>query len=92
MVMFTSGDIFKAKAAELLDEIQEVKKNQWNIISYQVWITKQTGQIRSILAIIRFTELKVNTKKCSLGSKDINHLGYVITWYGINFLKVKYKG
>ena len=24
--MFTSGDIFKAKAAELLDEIQEVKK------------------------------------------------------------------
>ena len=44
MVMFTSGDIFKAKAAELLDEIQEVKKT--NEILFLIKYELQNKQVR----------------------------------------------
>ena len=93
MVMYASGDIFKAKAGKLIGDIEGVKACIYGIlVLIRESYSNNMENMKVIFAGLRDAGLKVNEPKCSYVLKEITYLGYVITRYGIKYNPRKVQG
>ena len=84
MGIFMSGDIFQYKFNKLLGDIKRVKSYINNILVLNKGkFLDHVEQPRICFLCIRKASLKINSKKCRFGLKDITYLGYGITREGV---------
>ena len=80
MEMCALGDIFQAKADELLGDSKGVKTYIDDILALiNYCFGDHIEQLRIIFSRLSAEGLKVNAPKCGFGLKEIPYLGYVIT-------------
>ena len=81
MGMYNSRYILQAKLDKLLGDIKGVKSyiNDVLVLSKDI-LSKNIDHLIFIFDRLRFKGLKWNVHECRFGLKEINHLGYVITW------------
>ena len=91
--MCALGDIFQAKADDLLDDIEGVKTYIDDILFLRKDILfKHIEQLRIIFGILRASGLTANDTKCCFRLKEIPYLYYVKTQEEIKHDKKKLQG